>query len=80
MAAITGLAALKRHCQVTLYSDSRYLVDAMVKGWAQAWQAKGWTRGRREPVKNVDLWQELLRWPDPTRVSGFGWRGTRGMS
>ncbi|HUW63129.1 MAG TPA: ribonuclease HI [Spirochaetia bacterium] len=60
-AAIAGLAALKRPCQVTLYSDSRYVIDAMAKGWVQTWQAKGWVRSKKEPVKNVDLWQELLR-------------------
>ena len=61
IAAIIGLAALKRPCQVILHSDSRYLIDAMAKGWTQDWQAKGWTRSKRETVANVDLWEELLR-------------------
>ena len=56
-AAIAALSALKEPCSVTLYSDSRYLVDAVNLGWARAWQAAGWRGGK---VKNPDLWQKLL--------------------
>ena len=59
-AVIRALEALKRPCRVTLYSDSKYVVDAMTKGWVYAWQKKGWTRAKSEPVKNPELWQRLL--------------------
>ena len=59
-AAIEGLAALKEPCKVTLYSDSKYLVDAITKGWVYGWQQKGWKRGS-DPVPNTDLWQRLLQ-------------------
>jgi ribonuclease HI len=60
LAAILGLEALNRPCQVTLYSDSRYLVDAVTKGWAVKWQRNGWMRNKREAAVNPDLWQRLL--------------------
>ena len=59
-AAIRGLQALREPCRVILTSDSRYLVDAVEKGWLDSWQRRGWKRGGNEPVLNVDLWQELL--------------------
>ena len=59
-AAIRGLQALREPCHVVLTSDSRYLVDAVEKGWLDSWQRRGWKRGKNEPVLNVDLWQELL--------------------
>ncbi len=57
LAAIEGLSALREPCEVTLYSDSRYLVDSVTLGWAQSWQASGWKRGK---AKNPDLWERLL--------------------
>lgn len=60
MAAIAGLEALKEPCQVTLYSDSQYLVDAMTKGWAKRWQSNGWRRNAKDLAKNPDLWERLL--------------------
>lgn len=60
MAAIIGLEALTMKCAVTLYTDSRYLVDAMTKGWAKKWQANNWKRNKKETAKNPDLWQRLL--------------------
>jgi ribonuclease HI len=59
-AAIKGLQALKQPCKVTLFSDSKYVVDSMAKGWALAWQRKGWRRHRKAPVLNADLWKTLL--------------------
>lgn len=59
-AAIEALSALKRPCQVTLYSDSKYLIDSIEKGWVYSWQRKGWVRGKNEPVPNTDLWKKLL--------------------
>ena len=60
-AAIQGLSALKEPCRVTLTSDSKYLVDAVTKGWVYGWKKKGWKRTGNAPVLNVDLWEELLR-------------------
>jgi ribonuclease HI len=60
MAAIAGLRALKTNYKVTLYSDSRYLVEGMMKGWAKRWRSNGWKRNAKEKALNVDLWAELL--------------------
>ncbi len=60
-AAIEGLKALKEPCAVTLYSDSRYLVDAVNLGWARGWRSRGWMRTKKDPAKNPELWAELLR-------------------
>ena len=60
LAAIVGLEALNRPCDVTLYSDSRYLVDAVSKGWAVKWRRNGWMRNKREAAVNPDLWERLL--------------------
>ena len=60
MAVIEGLRALKQSCQVTLFSDSKYVVDAINQGWALRWQANNWKRNKREKALNVDLWQQLL--------------------
>ncbi len=60
MAAIIGLEALTKPCDVTLYSDSQYLVKAFNEHWIDGWIKKGWKRGKNEPVKNVDLWKRLL--------------------
>ena len=54
-AAIAGLSALKEPCLVDLYSDSKYLVDAVTLGWLEGWRRRGWKRGRNEPVLNPDL-------------------------
>ena len=59
-AVITALEALREPCDVGLYSDSKYVVDAVTKGWVYGWRAKGWRRGRNEEVKNPDLWERLL--------------------
>ena len=78
MAAIAGLEALTRPCSVTLYSDSRYLVDAVSKGWARKWRQNGWMRNKREPAVNPDLWQRLLDLCERHRVV-FRWvRGHSG--
>ena len=60
MAVIVGLETLNTKCDVTLYTDSRYLVDAITKGWAKKWQANNWKRNKKESAKNPDLWQQLL--------------------
>ena len=60
VAAIKGLIALKESYIVSLYSDSQYLTDAFNKDWLKSWAANNWRTTDKKPVKNVDLWQELL--------------------
>lgn len=72
MAVIAGLEALNRPCQVELYSDSKYVVDAFNQHWIDGWIKKGWKRGKNEPVKNIDLWQRLLKAKAPHQVQ-FIW-------
>ena len=61
LAVIAGLEALTERCSVTVYSDSRYVVDAIEKGWAKRWEANGWMRNKRERAVNPDLWGRLLK-------------------
>lgn len=60
LAAIVGLEALTKPCDVELYSDSQYVVKAFNEHWIDGWIKKGWKRGKNEPVKNVDLWKRLI--------------------
>lgn len=78
MAAIAGLEALNRPCTVELYSDSKYLVDAFNQHWIDSWLKKGWKRGKKEEVKNVDLWKRLLKAKEPHQVSFFWVKGHAG--
>lgn len=59
-AVIRGLEALKEPCTVELYSDSKYVIDALQKGWAKGWRARGWIKSDKKPALNPDLWQRLL--------------------
>ncbi|MBQ8759759.1 MAG: ribonuclease HI [Clostridia bacterium] len=59
-AAIEGLSALKEPCRVRLYSDSKYLIDGITKGWARSWRQKGWKKSDGKPALNVDLWEKVL--------------------
>ena len=59
-AVIRALSALKEPCRVELYSDSKYVVDAITLGWARGWRAKGWIKPDRKPAKNPELWARLL--------------------
>ncbi|HIS75753.1 MAG TPA: ribonuclease HI [Candidatus Merdivicinus excrementipullorum] len=59
-AVIEGLSALKFGCAVTLVSDSKYVIDAITKGWVYSWKAKGWRKADKSPALNVDLWEKLL--------------------
>lgn len=61
LAVIVGLEALKKPCNVTIYSDSKYVVDAFNNKWIENWIAKGWRTAGKSPVKNVDLWKRLLK-------------------
>lgn len=59
-AVIQGLKALKRKCNVTIVSDSKYVCDAVIKGWVYSWKKKGWKKSDGKPALNSDLWEELL--------------------
>lgn len=60
-AVIRGLEALKERCTVELYSDSKYVIDALSKGWAESWESRGWKKADKKPALNSDLWTVLLR-------------------
>ncbi|WP_312070508.1 ribonuclease HI, partial [Anaerotignum propionicum] len=72
LAVIKGLEALKEPCAVKLYSDSKYVVDAIEKGWAKKWRSQGWMRNNKEKASNVDLWERLLALLEIHQVS-FIW-------
>ena len=57
---ITALNALREVCRVRLYTDSKYIVDGINRGWAEKWKANGWMRNKKEKALNPDLWDELL--------------------
>ncbi len=78
MAVIAGLEALNRPCEVEVYSDSQYVVNAFNQHWVDAWVKKGWKRGGNEPVKNQELWQRLLKAMEPHRVSYIWVKGHAG--
>ena len=59
-AVIRGLEALKESCVVELYSDSKYVIDALEKGWAWGWKKRGWVKSDKKPALNPDLWEQLL--------------------
>ena len=59
-AVIEGLKALKEPCEVALTTDSKYVADALINGWAESWQKNGWKKGDKKPALNPDLWEELL--------------------
>lgn len=58
-AAIVGMEALKEDCEITLCSDSKYLIDAIEKGWLESWYKRGWIKADKKPVLNPDLWQKV---------------------
>ena len=59
-ACIEALSALKEPCEVTLTTDSQYVVNGMTKGWAASWQKNGWIKSDKKPAQNPDLWEKLL--------------------
>lgn len=72
MAAIVGLEALLKPCEVELYSDSKYVVDAFNQNWIGSWLKNDWKNSAKKPVKNKDLWQRLLKAMEPHKVT-FIW-------
>ena len=71
-AVIQALSALKEPCKVTLTTDSQYVVNGIVKGWAKSWRESGWKNAKRKTVANPDLWEELLPMLDIHEVE-FVW-------
>ena len=59
-AVIEGLKALKESCIMELYSDSKYVIDGLSKGWAASWQKNGWKKADKKPALNPELWEQLL--------------------
>lgn len=78
MAAVAGLEALTKPCEVTLYSDSQYMVKAFNDHWIDGWIKKNWKRSGNEPVKNVDLWKRLLNAMKPHKVTYVWVKGHNG--
>jgi ribonuclease HI len=76
MAAIRALEALKRPCEIVLHTDSAYLKDGITK-WIHGWRRNGWKTADRKPVKNAELWQELLDAAAPHKIE---WRWVKGHS
>lgn len=78
MAVIAALETLKRPCDVTLYSDSKYVTDAFNQHWIDGWRKRGWTKADRKPVLNRDLWERLLAAAAPHRIRWVWVRGHNG--
>ena len=77
-AVIAGLKALTEKCDVKIYSDSKYIVDAIEKGWARRWKANNWYRNKKEMALNIDLWQILIDLIDQHSVKFFWVKGHAG--
>lgn len=75
LAALTGIESLNEPCNITLYSDSKYVIDTMDKGWIHGWKKKGWSRGPNKPLKNVDLWMRMHAAVQPHKIS---WKWVKG--
>ena len=71
-AVISALKAVKEPCEVTLTTDSKYVVDSVTKGWAASWKNNGWKKADKKPALNPDLWEELLTLLDLHKVQ-FVW-------
>ena len=74
-AVIEGLSALKEPCIVELYSDSKYVIDGLSKGWAASWQKNGWRKADKKPALNPDLWEKLL---ELTRIHQLRYHWVKG--
>jgi ribonuclease HI len=76
-AALEALKCLKESCEIDLYSDSAYLVNAFNEGWIETWQKNGWKNANKKKVKNIDLWQELIALANGNRIT---WNKVKGHS
>ena len=79
-AVISALTALKEPCEITLTSDSKYVIDGITKGWAESWRARGWKKADKSPALNPDLWEKLLNLLDLHKVTFVWVRGHNGHS
>ena len=77
-AVIRGLLALKEPCHVRLTSDSKYVIDAVTKGWVYSWQMNGWRKADKKPALNVDLWETLLPLLETHKVEFVWVKGHQG--
>ena len=77
-AVIRGLQALKEPCKVRLYSDSKYVIDAVTKGWAEGWKKRGWVKSDKKPALNSDLWEMILQLLKIHQVDLFWVKGHAG--
>ncbi|MCL2013568.1 MAG: ribonuclease HI [Oscillospiraceae bacterium] len=71
-AVIKGLEAIIKPCRITVYSDSKYVVDSIQKGWARSWKSRGWKKADKSPALNIDLFDRLLEYLDKYEVN-FVW-------
>ena len=71
-AVIEALSLLKEPCTVDLWSDSKYVIDGLEKGWAKGWQKRGWVKSDKKPALNPDLWEKLLALTD-THTLRYHW-------
>lgn len=78
MGVITGFEALTKPCEVTVISDSKYVIDAFNKKWIEGWKKNGWKNSKNEPVKNPDLWERLLKAIEPHNVTFIWVKGHNG--
>ena len=72
LGVISALELLREPCSVELYSDSKYVIDGITKGWARGWKARGWKKADKTPAKNPELWDRLLSLLDQHDVR-FHW-------
>lgn len=74
-AVIKGLAALKKPCTVSVYSDSAYLVNAFTQGWLDKWQVNNWKNSKKKDVENKDLWLQLLAYSNDHKINWIKVKG-----
>jgi ribonuclease HI len=77
-AVIKALQLLKEPCEVELTTDSKYVCDAVNKGWVYGWKKKGWIKSDKKPALNVDLWEELLKQLNTHKVTFIWVKGHNG--
>ena len=78
LGVITGLEALKVPCEVEVYSDSKYVIDAFNQKWIEGWVKNGWRTSTKSPVKNIDLWKRLIELVHNHKVSFIWVKGHNG--
>ncbi len=77
-AVMEGLKAVKEPCEITIYSDSQYFCNAILKGWAKNWRDNGWKKSDKKPAVNSDLWEEILNLIDVHKVDVVWVKGHAG--